>query len=520
MPSSGVIISRATKQLLVPYDDKLRVFFPRAVTVEHKGISYAVLPHTPRTQIQLRAVGIEVPAPILFHYDWNSADGQPPFQIQKYTAALATSYQRSYILNDMGTGKTRSSLWSWRYLHETGSVQKLLVIAPLSTLKFVWLREILMTMPEYKAVVLHGSREKRLELLAGNYDIFIINHDGLKTIALELSARTDIDCLILDELAVYRSHSAQRSKRMQAFARRFTWIIGMTGRPMPNAPTDVWAQAKILTPQLVPKFFRHAQTQLMVQVNQFLWVPKEGAVEQALAWMQPSVRYSLDDVVELPEAVYRTLQVEMSPEQKRVYTKLANEFAVLVKDNVINAANAGVMFGKLLQVACGYVYTQNPEYVTLDSTPRKEALLELVAEAPDKIIVFAPFRHLIDGLSALLTEEDIDHAVIHGGVTHREVILGDFQMTSRYRVLLAHPQTLHHGVTITAASTVVWYGPTTSLEVYQQANARIRRIGQKKKQIFLHLYGATVEQKVYKMLQAKARVQDEFLELLRMKDDP
>ena len=507
------IISRMTKQILVPYD-QIQALWPHVQTIQHNGTQYAVLPHTPRTQIQLRAVGIEVPAPILFHYDWNSADGQTPFQIQKSTAALATSHQRSYVLNDMGTGKTRSALWSWRYLHETGAAKKLLVVAPLSTLKFVWLRELMLTMPEYKAVVLHGSKARRLELLNGDYDIYIINHDGLKTIALELHQRTDIDCLIIDELAVYRNNS-QRSKRMRDFARRFTWVMGMTGRPMPNAPTDVWAQAKILTPQLVPKYFRHAKTALMLQVSQFKWVPKDGATEQAMAWLQPSVRYSLDDVVELPEAIYRTMQVEMSPEQKRIYTKLANEFAAMVQDRTITAANAGVALFKLLQVGAGYVYTTNPSYVSLDSTPRKDMLLEIIDESAHKLIVFCPWRHLIENLSTLLTENEIDHAVVHGETRHRETIFDAFQNTTQYKVLLAHPQTVHHGLTLTAATTIVWYSPVTSLEVYEQACARIRRPGQKHKQLFLHLQSTTVEQKVYGMLRQKQRVQDEFLQMIK-----
>lgn len=513
MNSSGVIISRATKQVLVPYH-KINGLFPDVFTVKHNGGTYAVLPHIPRTQIQLRAVGIEVPPPILYHYDWNSADGQKPFKIQKDTAALVTSHPRSYVLNDLGTGKTRASLWAWRYLHETGSVRRLLVVCPLSTLKFVWLREIIMTMPEYKAVVLHGSKPKRLELLAGDYDIYIINHDGVKVIAPELHARTDIDCLIIDELAVYRGPS-QRSRQMRAFASRFAWVVGMTGRPMPNSPTDVWGQAKIITPQLVPKFFRHAQSQLMIQLDQYRWVPKADAVEQALTWMQPNVRYSLDDVVELPEAIYRTIDVELSEEQERVYRKLVNEFAVMVRERVITAANAGVALFKLLQVACGYVYVQNPDYVTLDSTPRKEMLLQLVEESPHKVIVFAPWRHLITGLSMLLTENEVDHAVIHGDIHRREEIFSDFQNTTRYKVLLAHPATVHHGLTLTRASTIIWFSPVPSLEVYQQASARIRRVGQTNKQLFLHLQSTAVERKVYAMLQKKARVQDEFLNLLR-----
>jgi SNF2 family DNA or RNA helicase len=485
-------------------------------TIDHDNQTFAILPHTPRTQVQLRALGVESPAPILFHYDWASSDGAVPFQVQKQTASLATSHSRAYILNDMGTGKTKSSLWSWRYLHNLGAAKKLLIIAPLSTLKFVWLRELLITMPDIKVAVLHGSRARRLKLLASDADAYIINHDGVKSIVSELYARTDIDTLILDELAVYRNNS-QRSKRMRDFAKRFTWVWGMTGRPMPNAPTDVWNQCKILTPNTVPKFFRHAKTQLMLQVSQFKWVPKSDAIDQALGWMQPSVRFALDDVVELPEAIHRTIDVDMTEEQARVYRKMSNEFAVLVKDKVITAANAAVAMGKLLQVGAGYVYTTNPQHVVLDSEPRQQMLLEMIEEAPHKVIVFAPWRHLIDGLSALFTnrKEPIDHAVVHGDVNKRDQIFNAFQNTTQYRVLLAHPGCVHHGLTLTAATTIIWYSPTCSLDIYEQANARIRRVGQKEKQLFLHLQSSPIERKVYQMLRTKQRTQDAFLELIR-----
>src|SRR4029077_14407445 len=139
-------------------------------------------------------------------------------------------------------------------------------------------------------------------------------------------------------------------------------------------------------------------------------------------------------------------------------------------------------------------------------------LLQIIDESAHKLIVFCPWRHLIDNLSALLTEKEIDHAVVHGDITHRETIFDAFQNTTQYRVLLAHPQTVHHGLTLTAATTIIWFSPVTSLDVYQQACARIRRVGQTKKQMFLHLQSTPVERKVYAMLQNKARVQDEFLE--------
>jgi SNF2 family DNA or RNA helicase len=517
-------VSKPNKSVLVPYS-MVKNLWPDADKYNHNGDTYAILPHDPRTQIRLRSVGIEIPAPILSYYDWNSGDGKTPFAIQKATAALVTSNQRSYVLSDMGTGKTRASLWAWHYLHQLGLAKKLLVVAPLSTLRFTWQHEITMLLPGVKSVVLHGDKKKRLKTLEEDFDIAIINHDGLKVIAQELYARADINFLILDELAVYRNKS-NRAKLMQDFAQRFTWIVGMTGRPMPNQVTDVWGQAKILTPHKIPKYFTHAKTMLMRQIDQFTWVPKEGAVEVAYSWMQPSVRYSLDDVMELPPAIYRTIQVELTPEQEETYEELSTEYATMVENQEVSAANAAVLMGKLLQLGAGYVYTTpstpddtevKGQYVKIDASPREDMLLEIIDESAQKLIVFAPWVHLIKNLSALMSnrKDPIDHAVIYGDTTHRERIFFDFQNSSRYKVLLAHPQVMAHGLTLTRATAIVWYSPITSLEIYEQANARIYRPSQIHKTQFLHFKASPVEGHVYSLLRRKQRVQDSFLAMLK-----
>jgi SNF2 family DNA or RNA helicase len=207
----------------------------------------------------------------------------------------------------------------------------------------------------------------------------------------------------------------------------------------------------------------------------------------------------------------------MTVEQATTYRKLSNEFAAMVQNKVITAANAGVAMGKLLQVGAGYVYTSNPLHVVLDSEPRQQMLLELLDEAQHKVIVFAPWRHLIEGLSKFMLDqkEPIDHAVVHGDVGKRETIFNAFQNTTQYKVLLAHPQCVHHGLTLTAATTIIWYSPVASLDIYEQANARIRRVGQKHKQLFLHLQSSQIERKVYQMLRNKQRTQDAFLEMIK-----
>jgi SNF2 family DNA or RNA helicase len=509
-----IIVSKVNKSLVVPATNSVLNLFPDAVSLREK--SMVIVPHDLRSTIMLKHVGFHIPNPMLTYYDW--CDGKP-FAIQKATCAMLTMNPHAYVLNDMGTGKTRAALWTWDYLNKERYAQKLLVVAPLSTLNFVWAREAFATIPHRKVVVLHGSRQQRIDRLNDpDADIFVINHDGLRVIEKELSERKDIDALILDELSAYRNQS-DRSKKMRLFAERFPWCWGLTGAAMPNAPTDVWAQCRIVTPATVPKYFRQARDMLMLRKNQFLWLPKPDAVETAFKMMRPSVRYKLDDVIELPEVISRTMDVELSPEQKKIYDRMVREFRVLVQEKVITAVNAGVAMSKLLQVACGYVYTTNPDYVTLDSTPRQTVLLEIIEETERKLLVFVPYRHALAGLSELLTSEKVDHAVVHGGTSDRDQIFNLFQNTDRYRVLLAHPKCLAHGLTLTAASTVIWYSPTPSLELYIQANARIRRVGQAHKQQVIHLQSTPIERRISKLLQHKQTVQDKFLAMMEEATD-
>lgn len=507
----SVIVSAATQQLVVPRVRAVVTLFPMAHRLAHLGQDHLVLPHGVRESMLLRRLQIPVPNPMLRYYDWK---GGKPFEVQKKTCDLLTMNPRAYVLNDMGTGKTKAALWAWDYLHSVGCAGKLLVVAPLSTLNFVWAREAFATLPHRKAVVLHGSKTKREERLRDpEADIFIINHDGLKVIQQELEARTDIDTLVLDELAVYRNESA-RSKSMRKFAARFEWAWGMTGAPMPNEPTDVWAQAKIITPLTVPKYLTHARDMLMKKIDNFKWVPKADSTEKAFAMLQPSVRFKLDDVVELPESIFRTIDVDLSAEQQKVYAKMVREFKVMIGEKTITAVNAGAAMSKLLQVSAGWVYTVNPEFVALDCTPRLAELENLIMSASNKVLVFAQFRHVVEGLSQFLTAKGIEHAVVHGDIKDRDQIFNLFQNTAKYKVLLAHPQCLAHGLTLTAADTTIWFSPTSSLEIYEQANARIRRVGQRHKQQFIHLQGTPVERKIYALLRNKQRVQDKLLDML------
>lgn len=446
--------------------------------------------------------------------------GGTPFEVQRKTCALLTNNQRAYVLNGLGTGKTKSALWAWDYLRSQGLAKKLLVLAPLSTLSFTWAREVFNTLGHRRCAVLHHSSKKvRLQRLQDpDVEIFILNHDGLKVIGGAIGEMVDngeIDTLVLDELAVYRNGGSERTKITRQLAGRMQWVWGMTGSPIPTCPTDAWAQATIVTPSTVPKYFSRFRDDLMLKVGQFRWVPKQDAVEKAFAAMQPAVRYTLDDIMELPEAVDRVVDVDMGKLQGKVYKELAASCYSAVQSNEITAANAAAVMMKLLQVATGWVYTSEGKTVPLDNDKRIDALLDAINATDRKVLVFVPFKHALAGISDALDKAGIEHATVSGDTsgTKRSRIFHLFQNTGKYRVLAAHPQCLAHGITLTAADTIIWFAPVTSLEIYEQANGRIRRYGQKHKQLYIHLQSTPVEKRIYQLLRSKQSVQNKLLEL-------
>lgn len=511
-----LFVSAAHKMLVVPRNDGVGNMFPDAKVVTLEGKPFHLVPHHPAEAWLLRNMGYTVPAPILTHYDW---PGQfKPFDAQRQTAGLLTMNRRAYVLNSMGTGKTSSALWAWDYLYSRGLAKKLLVVAPLSTLKFTWMREVFQTLPHRKSIVVHhATRAKRIErLMDTEADIYIINHDGVKLLHDDIIKQIKagvISCVVIDELAVYRNGKSERTKSMKTIAHSVEWAWGMTGSPMPRSPTDVWAQCQIITPSTVPRFFRDFRDKVMTRLTQFKYVPKKDAVETAYSVMQPAVRFTMDDVQELPDQVIQTRDVPMGAVQAKIYKQLTATCHAAVGKNEITAANAGAVMMKLLQVATGWVYDKVRETVALDGHDRIDALVETIDAAEQKVLVFVPFIHALDGIAEALTKEGIDHAVVSGQtpIGQRSDIFNLFQNTGKYKVLLAHPQCLAHGITLTSASVIVWFAPVTSLEIYEQANARIRRIGQKHKQLVLHLQSTPVEKKIYKLLQNNQQVQDAFL---------
>jgi SNF2 family DNA or RNA helicase len=260
----------------------------------------------------------------------------------------------------------------------------------------------------------------------------------------------------------------------------------------------------------------------MVKVSDFRYVPKPDALKKAFKALQPAVRYTLDDVVELPEVIERQVDVGMAAEQKRIYDALARECFAQVENHEITAANAGACMSKLLQVASGWVYAgKRKQVVEIDSPDRIARLVDDIEACADKVLVFAPFKHTLAGIGKALKAAGIDHAEVSGDTPAkaRNAIFTAFQSTSKYKVIAAHPQCLAHGLTLTAATVIIWFAPVISLEIYQQANARIRRVGQKRKQLILHYQATPVEKRIYALLRRNQSVQNRLLELFELTSD-
>lgn len=520
---SEPIYSTKHRRVLIPesnpmYTEVHAVATPAGIAkvVDWQGQRHLVLPHNDHATRVLAGLRINVPAPCVEYYDWGRVM-PPPFNSQKHTAGLATVHKRGYILNGMGTGKTRSALLAFDWLHFTKQAQRMLVNAPLSTLYRVWGREALSVVPHLKAVVLHGTRDQRLKRLAEPADIYIINHDGVGVLYDELMDRDDIDVLCLDELAVYRSPTAKRTKMMMKLAAQRQYVWGMTGSPTPNAPTDAWAQCRIVTPWTVPKAYTHFRDQTMRKVSNFKWVPKPTAMATVHDAMQPAVRYTLDDVAELPEVVFQPLEVAQSTKQNDIYKSLSDHARTLVDNDTITAANAGVLMGKLLQVSLGWVYSETRGIVSLPNEDRMQALVDTIAATERKVIVFVPYIHALKGTEAVLAKSGYDVDTVSGETPsgERNRIFTKFQDTDALKVLVAHPQCMAHGLTLTAADTIVWLAPFPSLEVFDQANARITRVGQKHKQLVVMMHGTPIEKLLYKRLRQKQDAQGTLLELFR-----
>jgi SNF2 family DNA or RNA helicase len=477
---------------------------------------YAVVPHRLEETRLLRNLGIATPAPIEYHYKWPGR--HKPMDHQRSTAAFLTMNRRAFVLNGLGTGKTLSAYWATDYLMREQLVRRVLVISPLSTLERVHGDTIFNNFPLRSFCVLHGSAERRRRLLESDFDFYITNFEGVSVLRHALAARLDIDLVLIDECASYRNAGTTRWAHLKKLIRPEQWVWGMTATPTPNEPPDAYAQVRLINPARLEHYpsFRSFQMATMRKVSLFKWEPKPEAIQTVHSIMQPAVRYAREDCLDLPECTYETRTVDLTPAQKKAYKDLLNEYVTEVRSAQITALNEAVKLMRLVQVVSGTVYDVAGQHHNIDCAPRLNVVKEIIEEAGTKVIVFVPFVGNINFLREALGKV-ASVEVVYGDTSpaERNRIFQDFQMQEHPRVLVAHPATMSHGLTLTAASTIVWWAPINSNETYSQANGRINRIGARNAMTVFHLAGTKVEGEMYKRLENRQKLQGLLLDAVK-----
>jgi SNF2 family DNA or RNA helicase len=462
----------------------------------------------------LRSLNINVPSPITKRYNW---PGQyKPFDHQKTTSSFMTMNKKSFCFNEQGTGKTASAIWAADYLMTQDKVRRVLVVCPLSIMDSAWRNDLFSFAMHRTVDVAHGSKEKRKKIINSGAEFIIINYDGVEIVKDEI-INGGFDLFIVDEATHYKNAQTKRWKTLNKIIGENDWLWMMTGTPAAQSPVDAYGLAKLVNPMAVPRFFGSWRDMVMWKVTQFKWKPKETAKDTVFRALQPAIRFTKDECLDLPDMVYTKRFIEMTGQQKKYYETLRKRLVMQVAGEGVTAANAAIALNKLLQISAGAVYTDDGDTVQFDIKNRYQVLREVIDESSKKVLIFVPFKHTIDLLVGKLTSDGVTSEVIRGDVpaSKRTDIFARFQNDPDPKVLVIQPQAAAHGVTLTAANTVVWWGPTSSLETYAQANARVHRSGQTHKCTVIQLAGSAAEKRIYRMLDDRINIHTEMINLYK-----
>ncbi len=517
-----MIVHLPTKHLVLNlgHPGKVVGVVPGAKLINLRGHDLVAVPHHVDTSKMLLNMGIKAPSPIEYHYEFPHSPGKPPMAHQKTTAGFLTLHQRGYVLNEMGTAKTLSVLWAAHYLRSIGKIDAIVVVAPLSTLERTWGDEIFSNFFDLTFSVLHGDQAKRIQRMQAQHDIYIINHDGIKSKAVALAMQEhlikrygkDRILFVIDETDAYTNSGSDRWEATNILIAGCPWVWGLSGSPTPTAPTDAWAQCRLITPWTVPPYFSRFRNRVMTKITNFKWAAKEDALQEVHRVMQPAIRFTRKECFDLPPMLSRFEHVELTPEQKKLYKAMLDKSKVELENGEIVALNEGVKLQKLVQIACGVMYDGEDENYHIPVGPRVGLVKDLVRRATSKVILFVPITGALDMIAAELAKDN-KLVVVDGRVsaTARNERFSQFANDPDTNLLVAQPGTMSHGLNMQHANTIIWYCPTNSNRVFTQANDRIPRPGQKNDMFIIKLEGTHVEREMYKRLEAQGTMQGALL---------
>jgi SNF2 family DNA or RNA helicase len=471
------------------------------------------------TEILAQLGFADTPSPMLKSYQWTGKF--EPFKHQKTTASFLSIRKRAFCFNEQGTGKTASVIWAADYLMNRGLVKRVLVLCPLSIMKSAWQQDLFKFAMHRSCSVAHGAAKQREKIINAGSEFVILNFDGLAVVK-DAIASGGFDLIVIDEANAYKNPTTNRWKILNRLVHDTDprlWML--TGTPAAQSPVDAYGLARMMDLPGCPKYFGVFRDSVMRKVTQFKWTPKSNAQEIVHKILQPAIRFEKKDCLDLPLVTHIEREAPLTPQQRKYYNELKNQLLFEASGEEVSAINAATKLNKLLQISGGAVYTDTGEVLEFDVSNRMNVVLEVIEEASNKVLVFVPFTHTIELLRARMEKEGISCDVINGKVpvNKRSDIVDKFQREPTPRVLLIQPKAASHGLTLTAADTIIWYAPTTSVETYLQANARIDRAGQKNAMTVVHIKGSPVEERLYSMLQGNIDNHQKIIDLYKQELD-
>ena len=445
-----------------------------------------------------------------------------PHKYQQIALEKILNTPKVGLLLDMGLGKTVVTLTAIEDLiYNRFEISKVLVIAPLRVAEDTWSREADKWdhLKELRISKVLGTVSQRRRALMQEADIYIINRENVVWLTNELSSvgdSWDFDMVVIDELSSFKSSKAQRFKALKRYITRSNRVVGLTGTPAPNGLIDLWSQIYLLDGgerlgrTITGYRERYFLPDKRNQTTVFSYKPKKES-EQAIydKISDICVSMSAEDWLEMPERIDSVQHVKLSTAEFKMYEEFEKDQYMKFIQGEITATNAAALTNKLLQFANGAMYFDDGSY-TITSDKKLDALAEIVDTSQGQpILCFYSYRH------------DCERILKKFKNAKKLCDANDIEKWNKGEIslLLAHPAGAGHGLNLqTGGNIIVWFGLTWSLELYQQANARLYRQGQKNTVIIHHLItDGTVDARVLTSLQSKSDVQNELLDSLKEK---
>ncbi|MGI6721753.1 MAG: SNF2-related protein [Anaerovoracaceae bacterium] len=438
-----------------------------------------------------------------------------PYEYQQYAEEYILDHKMCCLMLDMGLGKTIITLSAlWQLALDRFDVSRILVIAPKRVAEDTWPKEISkwehLTGLNYSLVL--GSKDKREEALSKRAFIYIINRENV--VWLTQNHKWDFDMVIIDELSSFKSNRAQRFKALKKVRPMVKRIVGLTGTPAPNSLMDLWAEIYLMDMgKRLGRFITGYRDRFFLPDKRnkeiiYSYKPRDGA-EDAIYKLIGDICISMKaaDHIKMPERIDNIVEVSMSSKEQKIYDSFKADMVVSIKGKVLDAANAAALSGKLLQMANGAVYGDDRKVFTIHDR-KLDALEDLVEAANGKPLLVAYwYKHDLKRIkNRFKTARMID--------TSKDIT--DWN-AGKIEIGLIHPASAGHGLNLQeGGSTIVWFGQTWSLELYQQLNARLWRQGQRETVVVHHIVTkGTIDENVMKALGKKDASQAALIDAVR-----